>query len=145
VEIKRVLCVCYGNSDRSPAMEAILRMFLKVRHPDVVVDSAGAGETAAKGGQASIFAAIACNLIGLDLIHHNRRRTTSLDMESYDLIICADDMVVALLLQQGVSVEKIYNANIPSGQWPFKFQEDYNRSFERILPAMFTVVTRYFV
>ncbi len=126
-------------------MEAVLKMFLKDRHPDVVVESAGAGPSAKKGGTASIFTAIACHLIGLNIMGHQRRHVSQMNISEYDLIVATDDFVVALLLEQGVDIEKIYNANIQGGQWPFKFQEDYNRVFERILPAMFTVVTRHFI
>lgn len=144
MQIKKVLCVCYGNSDRSPSMAAVLGMFLKNFGHDVVVESAGAGPSAKKGGTASIYAVAACQLIGLNIFGHKRRHTSQVNLGAYDLIIATDDTVVAMLLEQGVEIEMIYNAGVPNGQWPFKFQEDYNKVFQQILSAMFVVVTRYF-
>ena len=144
MEIKKILCVCYGNSDRSPSMASVLGMFLKNSGHDVVVESAGAGPSAKKGGTASIYALAACRLIGLDIISHQRRHVSQLNLGEYDLIVATDDFVVALLLEQGADIEKIYNAGVSNGQWPFKFQEDYNKVFQQVLTAMFMVVTRYF-
>ena len=145
MKIKKVLCVCYGNSDRSPAMAAVLGMFLKNAGHNVVVESAGVGESAEKRGGASPWAMVACNLVGLDLTGHIKRRTTSLNLNDYDLIICADDYIVAQLLGQGANVAKIYNVSVSNGQWPFKFQDDYDKTFQQILSAMYRVVSHYFI
>ncbi len=144
MNIKKILCVCYGNSDRSPAMVAVLGMFLKNAGHEVIVGSAGAGPSAKKGGTASIYALTACRLIGLDITGHQRRHVSQVNLGEYDLIVATDDFVVAMLLEQGVDIEKVYNAGISNGQWPFKFQEDYDNVFRNVLTAMFTVVSRYF-
>jgi protein-tyrosine-phosphatase len=126
-------------------MAAVLGMFLKGTWYDVVVESAGAGPSARKGGTASIYAAVACRLVGLDIIGHQRRHISQVNLSDYDLIVAADDFVVTLLLEQGADIEKIYNAGVSNGQWPFKLQEDYNKVFQQVLSAMFMVVSRYFM
>lgn len=145
MKIRKVLCVCFGNSDRSPAMEAVLRMFLDgTPYGGVVIESAGVSQEAESGGVASTYAIRACLLIGINITGHKKRWTKSLDLASYDLIICADDYVTALLLEQGADKNRIYNASISNGQWPFKFDEDYMATFQQILGAMFKVTSRYF-
>jgi len=48
--MKKVLCVCLGNSDRSPVMAAVLGMYLKSAGHETEVQSAGTLEFCKKGG-----------------------------------------------------------------------------------------------
>ena len=141
--MKKVLCVCIGNSDRSPVMAAVLKMFLKNAGHDVICESAGAGVSAAKGGPATPFAVTAAKRIGIDLTGHEKRRITSLDLADYDLVICASDEIAAQVIQAGVEMKKVYNAQV-TNPWPCQFQEDYDGTFQQILAAMYRVVARYF-
>ncbi|MFA6227015.1 MAG: hypothetical protein WC631_00815 [Candidatus Paceibacterota bacterium] len=136
--------MCYGNSDRSPAMAAVLNMYLKNAGYKTYCESAGVGENAAKGGSAAKFAIDACSQIGLNISGHDKRRTTTLDLNSYDLVVCADCLVAEMLIKQGCDIGKIYNAEIPN-PWPVKFKAQYTETFQRILAAMYLVVDRYFV
>ena len=141
--MKKILCVCIGNSDRSPSMAAILSLFI----PGITgtfFESAGIGESAASGGSASPFAIEACRLIGKDITKHKRRHVDQiLDLIDYDLFICADEKCAEEVVKRGIDPEKIYNANIPN-PWPVHFQEDYNAVFKKILSTMFRIVIRYF-
>lgn len=89
-----VLCVCLGNSDRSPFMKAFLEQMLRNQGTTGVnVESAGVSEHAKKGGPAP---AIACRLAatyGLDLSGHDRRHVDSTGLGSFDLIIAAEKEV----------------------------------------------------
>lgn len=139
----KILCVCYGNSDRSPVMAAILTEFLKKSADKVICDSAGISESIAIGTSPLTFAITAANRIGLDLTAHRRRHTSTLNLKDYDLLVCASDDVAALVIQQGADLKKVYNAQV-ANPWPCQFQEDYDTCFSIILSAMYRVVTRYF-
>src|SRR6185369_15970589 len=98
----KVLCVCIGNNDRSPVMAAVIGMYLKnAGHNNVTVESAGIGENAADGKPIRIFGIKAAARLGLDISKHEKRRTTSLKLEEYDLIITADDNIAGELVKQG--------------------------------------------
>lgn len=141
--MKKVLCVCIGNSDRSPVMAAVLEMFLEHTCHEVTCESAGVGESAVKGGPATPFAVAAAQRIGLDLTGHQRRHIASFNLADYDLIICASDEIAALVIQAGAEMKKVHNAQV-TNPWPCQFQEDYDGTFQQILAAMYRVVARYF-
>ena len=90
-EIKKVLCVCKGNSDRSPVMAKVLWMYLETRFPDVNIESAGILEVAAAGGPCSPHATFAAGRIGLDLVNHRRRWINNLDLTDFDLFVVVDE------------------------------------------------------
>lgn len=139
----KVLCVCIGNSDRSPVMAAVLQLFLRNGGHDVICESAGVGENAAKGGGATPFAVAAAKRIGLDISGHTKRHISSLDLTHYLLIVCASDEIAAQVIKAGGDMGKVYNAQI-TNPWPCKFQVDYDGTFEQSLSAMYRVVARYF-
>lgn len=141
--IRKILCVCIGNSDRSPVMAAVLGMFLKNAGHEVTCESAGIGENAAKGGCAAEFAVVAAKRIGLDISGHCKRRITSLDLAEYDLIVVASDAIAVDVMKAGGDLKKIYNAQI-TNPWPCQFQEDYDGTVAQVLTAMYRVVAHYF-
>ncbi len=142
--IEQVLCVCLGNSDRSPMMAAVLDMYLgNALKDDMICESAGILEIANKGGGASPLMVNAAKRIGLNLSSHKRRWVDSLEISDYDLFVCVDDNVAAHILELGIDIEKICNAGI-SNCWPSQFQRDLDDTAEKIMGAMFRVVTRHF-
>jgi len=141
--IKRILCVCKGNGDRSPMMAAALKMLLWNAGIEVFCESAGILQAADGGGGASSFMVTAAKRIGIDLSGHERRWVSKLSLGTYDLFICVDSEVAAHMIGIGADIKKVCNAEI-SNPWPSQFQEDFNRTAGRILAAMFQVVTRYF-
>jgi len=144
--IKNVLCVCKGNSDRSPMMAAVLQMYLEntvLLNDKVHCESAGILEIASKGGKASSFMVKAARRIGIDLSRHSKHWIDSLCLSRYDLFVCVDEDVAAYVLNLGVDIEKICNAQV-SNPWPSQFQEDHDNTAGKIMERMFHVVTRYF-
>jgi protein-tyrosine-phosphatase len=124
-------------------MAAVLDFFLSNTKHEVVCESAGVGEGASRRGPASEFAIVAAKRLGLDLSKHRQRNILQVSMRKYDMIICVDGRVATRLMQDGVSAEKIYDAQI-TNPWPCHFQEDYDETFNQILIKMYRVVIRYF-
>ncbi|MEI6494477.1 MAG: hypothetical protein WCO03_00255 [bacterium] len=141
--MKKVLCVCYGNSDRSPAMAAVLAMYLKNAGFDTEVESAGTSDEYAKSGSAAPTAVNAAARIGLDLSGHRKRPISALNLQDYDLFVAADVYVAAELVGKGIPPQMIYNVNI-TNPWPVQFEQDYEPTFLSILSGMYKVVARYF-
>lgn len=138
--VKKVLCVCIGNGDRSPMMAEVLEKF--VGRDRVVCDSAGIGASAKKGGAAK-FAVEAARRIGLDLSRHVRKHIDRCKLTEYDLIVCASDEIAAKVIEAGADMSLVYNAQI-TNPWPVQFQEDYDGTVAQILGAMYRVICRYF-
>ena len=124
-------------------MAAVLNMLLKNAGHDVTVESAGIGETAGNGGSAAFFAVATAGILGLDISNHQRRRTTSLDLKKYDLIICASDEIAGTVIEQGANMKQVYNVAV-ANPWPVQFLADYEPTFLAIITAMGKVVLRYF-
>lgn len=144
--MKKVLCVCKGNSDRSPLMEAVLRKYLRdAGHSDVVVESAGILEYTAKGGRASSYIMRSAGRIGIDLSAHNQRWVGQIADNAYDLYVVVDSEVAEAVLNVvgWDKIGKIYNAEI-NNPWPSIHQRDYDETAKRILAGMYEVVVRYF-
>lgn len=142
-KIQKVLCVCIGNSDRSPVMAAVLGMFLDNAGLLVTCDSAGISEHA-RSGKATRFGLAAAKLLGLDLTQHVRQHISAVNLKSYDLIICASDEIAGAVIEAGADMKKVYNAQV-TNPWPVQFQEDYdNLCMPVILAAMYRVVRHYF-
>ncbi len=144
----KVLCVCVGNSDRSPLMARVLELYLRnAGIPDLTVESAGTHEVASYGGHASSFMIKAARRIGIDLSGHRKRQVTQamLEQGQYDLFVVVDSQVAEqLLVVAGFGdLPKVCNAEVVS-PWPSQFQEDYDATAGRILATMYRVVVRYF-
>lgn len=139
----KVLCVCKGNGDRSPLMAAVLQMFIRNSGHTTLCESAGILEVAATSKPASPLAVVAAKRIGIDLSAHRSRWTDSLHLKDYFLFICTEEAVAARLIELGVHPIQIYNAQI-TNPWPVNFQEDYDRTAEAIVAAMYRVVARHF-
>jgi protein-tyrosine-phosphatase len=141
---KKVLCVCKGNSDRSPMMAAVLAMYIaNAGKGQVVVESAGILEVADQGKAASPILLTAGKRIGIDFSDHRSTWIEKLDLAQYDLVVVVDDDVAARVMELGVPYSQVCNAVVPN-PWPCHFQDDYQGTAERIMSAMYHVVTRYF-
>jgi len=132
-------------------MAAVLQMYLdRITQSGsrIHCESAGMLEIADTGGPASSFTIKTANRIGIDLSKHERRWIAQLNnscrpLDEYDLFVCVDEEVAAHVLSLGINIKRICNAQV-SNPWPSQFQEDYDHTAERIMGAMFRVVTRYF-
>jgi len=87
----RILVVCLGNICRSPTAEALLRDRIE-RSPlagRVEVDSAGTGDWHV--GHPPDPRTIKCAARhGVDIAHLRGRQITARDLDSFDLVLCAD-------------------------------------------------------
>ena len=140
----RVLCVCIGNGDRSPVMQAVLGMFLDNAGFVVQVDSAGIEKSAIRGCVAE-FGVFAAKRIGLDIAGQLRRHITDVDLESYDLIVTASDDIAGVLMKDyNVPTSKMHNAAV-TNPWVLHHQERYDEmTMPGILVEMYNVVRFYF-
>lgn len=91
--MKRILCVCYGNTCRSPMFQALLSRELKNKGIEAEVESAGV--FAAIGAPANEKAIICMKERGLDITNHKSRRVSDLNLPSYDNVFCISASITA--------------------------------------------------
>jgi len=97
----KVLCVCLGNTCRSPMMERMLRHQLNdiVGYSDVSVESAGLRESAA-GQPMADFSQRELRERGINADDHTSRFIGTLDLSEYQLILTVGeeeaDAIVAM-------------------------------------------------
>ena len=87
----RILVVCLGNICRSPTAEALLRDRIErsTLAGRVEVDSAGTGDWHV--GHPPDPRTVACAARhGLDITHLRGRQITARDLDTFDLVLCAD-------------------------------------------------------
>ncbi len=138
--IEKILCVCKGNSDRSPFMAAVLKMYLG---ENIICESAGILKITKKGGNASHFMVLAAKRINIDLSGHDKKWVDDVINNDYDLIVCVDEATSDYVMKLGVDRRKVYNAQI-FNRWPSQFQSDYDDLAGLILQKMYEVIVRYF-
>lgn len=111
--IKKALCICYGNTCRSPMLEVLLNKILRDKGcENIQVESAGVGIPAIGKNPANSHAITCMAERRLDLSDHRSRRVDSLDLKEYDLIICVSRKEADMLKTFGVSkATKIIVAN----------------------------------
>ncbi len=111
--IKKVLCVCYGNTCRSPMLEVLLnKILLDKGCENIQVESAGVGIPAAGNNPANDHAITCMTERRLDLHDHRSRRANSLNLKEYDLIICVSKKEADQVKTLGVSkATKVIVAN----------------------------------
>lgn len=132
----RLLCVCTGNTCRSPMLMMLLRASLAgVGGIRATVESAG---TAAADGEPASAHAIACmGRRGLDLGGHRSRHLGRLDLGGYDRFLCMTDRHAAALRSLGVPATQLEVVNATQRGVPDPFGgdlEDYE-ACARVLEA----------
>ena len=121
----RVLCVCKGNTCRSPMFAAVLRQKLaETGRSDVTIESAGYME-AAKGQPANPeWIGLREETPGVDLSGHVSRWTGDLDLREFDLIVCMEPNAVDEVRKQGVpETTSVVLANEAEGGIPNPYQQ----------------------
>jgi protein-tyrosine-phosphatase len=103
----RILCVCTGNTCRSPMLACLLREHLQqADRTDIQVASAG---IAAAPGQPASDHAVSCMMKrGLNLATHRSTPVQDLDPLAYDLILCLSGSHYQALVQAGVPRERLH-------------------------------------
>jgi tRNAThr (cytosine32-N3)-methyltransferase len=112
----RILCVCSGNTCRSPMLAALLRARLGAR---AVVESAGTG--AATGDAASDGAVRAMRRRGLSLAEHRSRPLSAVDLASVDWVLTMSARHSAAVLAAGVPAAKVRVVNADQDGVPDPF------------------------
>jgi protein-tyrosine-phosphatase len=124
----RVLCVCSGNTCRSPMLQTLLRSVLAdAKRSDVQVESAGTG--ASTGDPASRGAQAAMERRGLSLTEHGSRHVQSLDLTAYDRFLCMTSAHAAAIRSLGVPPQRITVVNADDGGVPDPWGGD-DRAYE---------------
>jgi protein-tyrosine-phosphatase len=105
-----LLCVCSGNTCRSPMLQTVLRAALATAgRTDVEVRSAGTG--AADGDVASDGALRAMARRGLSLADHASSHIASVDLAAVDRVYCMTSAHAAAVRSRGVPAAKIFVIN----------------------------------
>jgi protein-tyrosine-phosphatase len=117
----KILCVCTGNTCRSPMLAALLRAELSRTHPhsQLTVESAGTG--AAEGMPASPEAVACMADIGLDIKAHRSRHVDTLDLASFDRVLCMTSGHSAYVRSRGVPAASLEVVNAYGGGVPDPF------------------------
>lgn len=85
--MKRVLCLCKGNTCRSPMMERMLRHELEKQGiADIFVESAGLLESAA-GQPMARFSMNELRQRGINCAGHTSRYVGAIDLASFDIVL----------------------------------------------------------
>lgn len=114
--IKRVLCVCKGNTCRSPMLAELIRRAVESRgYANFAIASAGIISEAAGQPAAPEWTELMSET-GIDLSAHRSRFIGEIgSLGLYDYIICAEPSVVDEIRRLGVREERILLANSPEG------------------------------
>ena len=146
--IKKVLCVCYGNTCRSPMLQVLLQAALEEKGLDIQVESAGVGIPAVGNNPANNHAITCMAERKLDLHDHRSRRTNNLNLKEYDLIICVSKEGADQVKNLGVSkITKVIVANDDKDGIPNPWQKGlgaYKECAEILEQVVKSVVEQYF-
>jgi protein-tyrosine phosphatase len=115
----KILCVCTGNTCRSPMLMALLRAALAERGVAATVMSAGTG--AGSGEPASAHAVTAMRERGLDLRAHRSRNVADADPAAADLVLALTPAHAARLRALGVPAARLRVVAAEAGGVPDPF------------------------
>ena len=103
-----ILCICLGNSDRSPVIRGLLELMLRNQgRNEVVVESAGVLDSAKSGEGAPALAIAIAPTYGIDLTNHRKRHLSTVDLATINFVVAADKETMAHLIESGVKQEII--------------------------------------
>ena len=108
--MKKILCVCYGNTCRSPMLQALLSRELKNKGIEAVVESAGL--IAKVGFPANEKATICMKERGLDIANHKSRSVSDLDLPTYDNVFCIFSVISDINVKNALIYLEILNDKI---------------------------------
>src|ERR1700720_3677415 len=103
-----VLCVCAGNTCRSPMFAEVLKQELAKLGRHISVESAGYLPRAGDGLPAANEWAVGSGETGIDLSSHRSRRIDGIgDLNRFDLVICLNQAAVKAINELGVKPERV--------------------------------------
>lgn len=121
--MKNVLCVCFGNTCRSPMIEAVLQRKLG---GGFMVQSAGVSRDAA-GQPANKHSILCMKERGMDISGHFSYWVGDLVLSKFSHIVCVDDKIAGqvseLLKTQGVEGTIVIVLNAKNGGVPNPYQK----------------------
>ena len=136
----RLLCVCSGNTCRSPMLQTLLRAALaNAGRTDVEVSSAGTG--AGDGEPASEGAQRAMARRDLSLAEHASRHIANVDLATIDHVYCMTSAHAAAVRGRGVPANKISVINAAHGGVPDPWGGD-DRAYESCAVVLAEAATR---
>jgi protein-tyrosine phosphatase len=118
----RILCVCTGNTCRSPMLMALLARALERRGLVATVESAGTA--AGMGDPASHGAITAMATRGIDLAGHRSRPLERLPLAAYDRIYAMTSRHAAVVRQLGIPAARLAVVAADAGGVPDPFGGD---------------------
>jgi tRNAThr (cytosine32-N3)-methyltransferase len=141
-----ILCVCTGNTCRSPMLTTLLRGLISQRGLDGIrVESAGTG--ASEGEPATPLAVSTIAGFGLDLRSHRSRHIGGIDIAKVERVLCMTSSHAAYVRSLGVPANRIEVVNAEQGGVPDPFggtAADYElcaRTLERFAIAYVKTLT----
>jgi protein-tyrosine-phosphatase len=115
-----ILCVCTGNTCRSPMLAALLRGQIAQRGIEgVQVESAGTGAGAGEPATPQAVTTMAGS--GLDLRAHRSRHVSGVDLAAIDRVLCMTSSHAAFIRSLGVPANRIQVVNADQGGVPDPF------------------------
>lgn len=122
--VRKILCVCHGNTCRSPMFVGLLLQVLAEQGKrNIEVESAGMlRETA--GMPANPHAIEAMRDRGIDITAHQARWIGTLDLAAYDRLLCVEPEQVDVLGSLGAPRERIEVLNEANGGIPNPYGKD---------------------
>lgn len=121
--IQNLLCLCKGNTCRSPMLEVLLKKELQEKGiQGVKVESAGTLQEA-KDNLANEHSITCMDKLGLNLRNHRSRWFGDLCLTDYDLIVCMEEEQLNILTYLGIPLEKIIVANKDAGGVPNPYKK----------------------
>ncbi len=119
-----VLCVCAGNTCRSPMLAAVIRREIGRAGGDpIAIESAGYLPESALGSNAAAEWKALITETGVDLEDHRSRNLRHIgDLQRFDLVICASSTATEAVSEMGVPAERIILANSKAGGIPDPYQ-----------------------
>ncbi len=115
---RSILCVCSGNTCRSPMLQTLLQKSLRT------ATITSAGTSALNGQPASTGAQAAMTRRGLSLNEHRSRAVSELDLAVFDRILCMTSAHAAYIRSRGVPAARIAVVNAEHGGVPDPFGGD---------------------
>ncbi|RJQ35802.1 low molecular weight phosphatase family protein [Candidatus Parcubacteria bacterium] len=123
---KAILCVCMGNTCRSPMVEALVRQGLAERGIEAQVESCGLLDELLEGKftTANEHSIEMMSHEGIDISGHEPRHVSVVgDIGSFDAIIAVTDSVKSTLIELGADGERIVVLNGANGGVPDPYEK----------------------